>query len=155
MKRRMNMMPVLPMMLAAMVMMAGVIGCSDRSPPPPPEAAAPASGSKSVSARSYTVRGEVVQLPGPGALLPGEGSVDGGMLIRHEAIPDFEDDQGKVVGMMSMTMPFPVGKDVSLEGLKVGDPIQFTFELDWKAKEPYQITKIEKLARDVKLNWGR
>lgn len=134
------------MMLAAMVMMAGVIGCSDRSPPP--EAAAP--GSKSVSARSYMVRGEIVQLPGPGAA-----SVDQGMLIRHEAIPDFEDDQGKVVGMMSMTMPFPVGKDVSLEGLKVGDAIQFTFELDWKAKEPYQIVKIEKLAGDVKLNWGR
>ncbi|MHB1157039.1 MAG: copper-binding protein [Phycisphaerales bacterium] len=145
--RRMNVMPV---MLAAMVMMAGVIGCSDRSPPPPAPGTAPAS--KSASARSYTVRGEIVQLPGAG-------SVDAQMLIRHEAIPDFEDDQGKVVGMMSMTMPFPVGENVSLEGLKVGDAIRFTFELNWKAPgkdgQPYRITKVEKLAGDVKLNWGQ
>ncbi|MFA7237973.1 MAG: copper-binding protein [Phycisphaeraceae bacterium] len=146
MKRRMNAM-LAAMMLATMSLTAGMIGCSDRSPPeaasPPPEAA-----SKGASARSYTVRGEIVQLPGAG-------SVDSQMLIRHEAIPDFVDDQGKVVGMMSMTMPFPVATGVSLEGLKVGDAIQFTFELDWKAKVPYQIVKIEKLAGDVKLNWGR
>ena len=47
----------------------------------------------------YTVRGVVKQLPI-------EGNRNAELLIRHEAIPNFENETGTVVGMMSMTMPF-------------------------------------------------
>jgi Cu/Ag efflux protein CusF len=117
---------------------AALAGCSDRQPAPV---------NQSGSAHTYTVRGQILQLPSAN-------SVDQRMMIHHEAIPDFKDEHGKVVGMKSMIMPFPVAAGVSLDGLEVGDPIRFSFDLDWESKQPYQITKIEKLPAGTKLNWG-
>ena len=57
--------------------------------------------------QSYTVRGEVVAVPGGG------GPTDQ-LRIRHEPIPDFVGFDGDVVGMSSMTMPFPTADSVDL-----------------------------------------
>jgi hypothetical protein len=87
----------------------------------------------------YTVRGVVERLPqteGP----------DRGLYIHHAAIPTFRDEHGKVVGMMSMTMPFPVADDVSLAGIAPGDPVEFTFAVSWKQPVGYQVIRIHKLA---------
>lgn len=129
-RRMMTVLTLTVMMMAA--------GCGSDATPA-------AAGSKTYT---YTVRGEIVQLPSAE-------SVDQQMLIRHEAIPDFINDQGEKVGMMSMTMQFPVGKDVSLEGLAVGDAISFTFDLDWSGTPPYKVVKIEKLAAGTELNFGK
>jgi Cu/Ag efflux protein CusF len=111
---------------------ATIGGCGGKTPAPPAERAAPP------AADVYTVRGVVEKLPqtdGP----------DKNLYIHHAPIPDFRDEHGKVVGMMSMTMPFPVAAGVSLAGIAPGDPVEFTFTMSWKRPSGYQVTRIEKL----------
>ena len=90
------------------------------------------------AAEAYTVCGVVERLPQAGGQ-------DSALYIHHAAIPSFRDEHGKVVGMMSMTMPFPVAAGVSLAGIAPGDAVQFTFTVAWKQPVGYQVTRIEKL----------
>lgn len=85
----------------------------------------------------YTVRGQVVRLP--------QETGDTAMYIRHAEIPDYKNEDGEVVGMMAMTMPFPVGEGVSIEGLAPGDPVEFTFTVRYKPTGRYEIVAIEEL----------
>ena len=105
--------------------LANAVGSCGREAPPRPDDV-------------YTVRGVVERLPQAGG-------PDSGLYIHHAAIPDFRDEHGKVVGMMSMTMPFPVAVGVSLAGIAPGDAVQFTFAVAWKQPVGYQVTRIEKL----------
>jgi Cu/Ag efflux protein CusF len=108
----------------AVVLSLGSGGCRAKVPARPPDV--------------YTVRGVVEKLPqtnGP----------DKAVYIHHAPIPGFRNERGKVVGMMSMTMPFPVAPGVSLAGIAPGDPVKFTFTVAWKGHAGYQITKIDKL----------
>ena len=87
---------------------------------------------------TYTVRGVVEKLPradGP----------DRDIYIHHAPIPGFRDEHGQAVGMMSMTMPFPVASGVSLAGIRPGDRVEFTFAVSWKRPVGYQLTRIDKL----------
>ncbi|MBP7589906.1 MAG: copper-binding protein [Thermoanaerobaculia bacterium] len=88
---------------------------------------------------SYAMRGEVVRLP-----LPGGREI----AIRHEAVPDFRDESGKVVGMGAMTMPFTLAPDLpatAMAGLAPGDRIAFTLEMHWQ--EPSEVARISRLER--------
>lgn len=111
-------------------------GCG--APPAPP--AAPDS--------SYAMRGEIVRLPVAGSRE---------ITIRHEAVPDFRDETGKIVGMEAMTMPFtlaPLVPQVALDGLAPGDRIAFTLVMRWQ--DPYEIARISrilKLPEGTKLSW--
>ncbi len=92
----------------------------------------------------YTVRGVVKQLPikdNPRTSLQ----------IHHEAIPTFAKG-GKVIGMHEMTMEFPLGPGVSLEGIKVGDKVEFDFEVVESPSMRYYMTRIVALAAETKLN---
>lgn len=94
----------------------------------------------------YTVRAEVVGLP--------QGTGDAGQVrVRHEAIPDFTDAQGEVVGMASMTMPFPVAEDVDLDEIEVGDKVEMTFEVRWDGGGPLRVVELEKLPDDTALDF--
>ena len=73
--------------------------------------------------RRYTIRAEVVRLPER----PG-----GDVVLRHEAVDDFTDMDGAVVGMDSMTMPFPVARGAWPEGVKVGDKLEALLVVDWE-----------------------
>lgn len=86
----------------------------------------------------YTVRGVVEKLP------QAEGP-DRDLYIHHAPIPNFRDEHGQVVGMTSMTMPFPVADGVSLAGIAPGDPVEFTFAITWKAPAGYRVMRIHKL----------
>ena len=88
--------------------------------------------------RDYTVRGKVTQLPE-------SGDPENGLAVSHQAIDDFVDREGKVVGMNPMTMSFPLGPRVPLAGLAVGDPLEFTLHVDWSATPPIRITSLHKL----------
>jgi len=73
----------------------------------------------------YTVRGRVTQLPGGPAHPARE------FMVHHEAIPEFRSSMApdnKHTGMMSMTMAFPLGEGVDLDGIGVGEPIEMMFE---------------------------
>lgn len=93
---------------------------------------------------TYTVRGEIVQLPaGPGREL----------VIRHEAMPDFVDQSGVKVGMQPMVMPFAVEPGVGVGGLAVGDKVKFVLDVDWQPPR-FSIGKLEKLPADTKLDFA-
>ena len=99
-------------------------------------ACAPQEKAPAAPAQRYEVRGEIVGLPSVGSRE---------VMMKHEAIPGFRDDTGKVVGMEGMTMPFTLGEGVSTDGFAAGDPVQFTLEVDWTSKrDPVRIVKLEK-----------
>ncbi len=106
---------------------------------PSPPAAVAAAGDA-----DYRVRGEIVRLP--------EGS-GGEIWIRHEAIPDFKDAEGKVVGMESMSMPFAVGAGLDLAGRAPGDRVTFTLSMRWNASPANAITALELLPEGTALPW--
>lgn len=103
-------------------------------------------GKGSDSGRTYTTRGQVVQLPDPAN--PGTG-----LTLNHEAVDQFMDRQGEIVGMDPMSMPFPVAKDVSLEGIQVSDVVEFKLHVDWSQEPAAEITEIRKLPAGTKLDF--
>jgi Cu/Ag efflux protein CusF len=95
----------------------------------------------SAPAQTYVVRGEIVRLP--------DGR-DSSIAIRHEAVPDFRDESGKVVGMGAMTMPFALAPGVPTAGLAPGDRISFTLEMRWQEERDIaRVSRIEKLPAAV------
>ena len=82
----------------------------------------------------YTVRGVVRQLP---SALANE------LHVRHEAIADFRDADGEVVGMESMTMPFPLADAALTAGVEPGDKVEMVFEVRWDGGHPLRITALE------------
>ncbi|MEA2560351.1 MAG: hypothetical protein QOH06_1855 [Acidobacteriota bacterium] len=96
------------------------------------------------SGRTYTVRGQVTQLPDPGN--PGRG-----LYLNHEAVDDFVSRDGEIVGMDPMTMPFPVDEKVPLAGIGVGDVVEFKLHVDWGAETEVEIVEIRELPPGTKL----
>ena len=112
-------------MLLALCLLAA---CGGPGPEQPPEI--------------YRVRGLVRQLPsGPG----------GELHVRHEAIAGFKNSDGEVVGMESMTMPFPLADASLAAGLETGDKIEMEFEVRWQGGPPLRITALEKLPPETTL----
>lgn len=98
-----------------------------------------------VAVETYAMRGEIVRLPSPPSPE---------IAIRHEAVPDFRDENGKVVGMEAMTMPFGLAPGVDIAGLAPGDKVAFTLEMRWKAtSDIVRISRLEKLPADTRLSW--
>jgi Cu/Ag efflux protein CusF len=97
-------------------------------------------------ARTYTVRGEVVQAPAPVA----SGAQ---VLVRHEAIDDFVDATGKVVGMDAMVMPFDVAAPLTAKDLGVGDKVEVRFSMDWKGPR-LRVERMERLPSGTTLRFG-
>lgn len=113
-------------------------GCGNESDPAAPAAA------EDIDA--YDSRGVIVSLP-----IAGQPASS--FQIHHEAVPNFTDKQGEIVGMASMQMPFPLGDGVSIDGLAVGDKVAFRFEVrrdTWR----YAITRIEILPAETVLEFG-
>jgi len=86
--------------------------------------------------------------------MPSDTNPDSMLEIRHEHIPDFKTAEGEInvnaqgiPGMRSMKMPFPVGEDASLEGIEVGDKVEFDFTVNWGGDTgpAWKVTRIERL----------
>jgi hypothetical protein len=97
------------------------------------------------SAHRYGVRGEVVRIA--------EGAGGPELWIRHEAIPEFVDQAGKVVGMHAMVMPFRARPDVAVAKLRAGDKIRFRLAVDW-ARNAFEIEAVEPLPAGAALQLG-
>ncbi len=82
---------------------------------------------------SYTVRGVLRGLPEAGASLPE-------VLIRHQAIPEFTDADGQIVGMQAMSMPFVIENPALLKGLTPGAEIEIDFEVRFKERKLLWLT---------------
>lgn len=96
---------------------------------------------------TYEVRGLVRQLPRPDHPRPE-------ILVHHEAIPDFRDDQGKTVGMEAMSMAFPVDPALAAD-FSVGDKVAFELEVAWDGSPPVRIVGLEKLPEDTRLDFSK
>jgi len=94
--------------------------------------------------RTYTVRGQVTQLPDPNN--PGTG-----LFLNHEAIDDFVSRDGEVVGMDPMTMSFLVDEEVPLEGIGAGEVVEIEQHVDWGAETEAEIVEIRELPPGTKL----
>ncbi|HEV7517538.1 MAG TPA: hypothetical protein VGR07_14650 [Thermoanaerobaculia bacterium] len=112
-------------LLLALAVLAPLAGCSR-------------GGGRNVGGRDYTVRGKVAQLPEPG-------NPASGFAVAHQAIDDFVDRQGEVVGMDPMTMTFALGPKVSLAGIAIEDLVELTLHVDWSATPPVRVTSVKKL----------
>lgn len=95
---------------------------------------------------SYVVRGVVTEMP-----IVGKAGSE--LRVHHEAIDDFKDDQGKVVGMSAMVMEFPPLKAVDISQLKVGDKVELAFSVWWTQLPPWAATKITVLPPETKLEF--
>jgi Cu/Ag efflux protein CusF len=125
---------------ALLLFLWAVPGCKKGGP------TASADGGPAPSVRRYTVRGEVVRLPDPA----GRGEE---IFVRHEAIGDFVDGTGKVVGMASMIMPFRVEPRASAQVLALGDKVEIRFVVDW-SRPAFRVERIEKLPASTPLRLG-
>ena len=119
-------------------LMVGV-GCEEKRPP------APAFGP---AEHTYTVRGEVVELP-----VANDPKTS--FRVKHEPIREYKDREGKVVGMGTMTMSFSPGPGVSLEGIEKGDKVEFVWEMWYRPRMRERITSLTELAGGTELEFGR
>jgi len=98
------------------------------------------------------VRGVVADLPDPARPVSN-------FVVHHERIDDFVNGAGEVVGMAEMQMPFPLAEGVSIEGLAIGDKIEFTFEVRWdRSRTPplpsWHLTEWTRLPPETELHFG-
>ena len=115
----------------ALLAALGVAACSDKG---------------AGASRAYTVRAQVLQLPDPAN--PGTG-----ITLNHEAIDDFVDRSGEVVGMDPMSMPFPVADGVSLDGIQAGDVVEIELRVDWDAEPAVAVAAVRELPPGTKLDF--
>lgn len=99
-------------------------------------------------AASYTTRGEVVALPE-------KGKPSTELMVKHQAIDDFKNKDGKVVGMSAMTMEFPPEQGVDVTMLAIGDKVELEFAVWWAQSPPWLATKLTKLPADTKLEFRK
>ena len=119
-------------------------GGAEPEPADNPEPTAAAAGSAEV----YTLRAEVVEMPDPT-------DPTTGFYLHHEPIHRFRNMDGEVDGMDSMTMPFAVGDDVSLEGISEGDKVEFDLSVDWEGDPMMEIVRVEVIPSDTQLDFGK
>lgn len=95
---------------------------------------------------TYVVRARVEMLP-----VAGKPTTE--FVVHHEAIPEFVGFSGEK-GMESMSMPFPLAKSASLEGVKVGDAVEVTFVV-WMTPgvRGFEARQIRKLPDSTRLNF--
>ena len=91
-----------------------------------------------VKVHSYTVKGVIKQLPSAG-------DQKAQLLIKHEEIPAYVGEDGEVVGMHAMTMPFFASENLDLSVFKVGDCINFNFDSWWGSKPGDKVTSMTKI----------
>ena len=110
--------------------------------------------------QSYTVRGEITQLPEAGPP-PKE------LKIRHEHIPDFIGKSGEVFvntdgtpGMRAMNMGFPyLATNVALNDFATGDKVEFEFLVRWETDQSgdrtptWRIGAMTKLPADTEISY--
>lgn len=124
-----------------LILTVGLVGagCGGSEPEPEPAATEPPD-------QSYTLRGEVMGLPQ-------EGDEPRQLRVHHESLPEFVSFEGEVVGMASMTMPFPLAEPVELEGIEEGDKVEMTFEVRWEGSPPLQVVELRELPEDTELEF--
>lgn len=96
---------------------------------------------------TYVVRGKVAQIPVPGR-------PQTSFQVHHEAIDDFKDHTGKVIGMNAMVMEFPLEPGVSIKDLAIGDAIELEFAVWWTDEvADWHMTRWSRLPADAAIEF--
>ena len=72
--------------------------------------------------------------------------------ILHEAITDFKDPSGKVVGMSPMPMTFMAAPGLSTSGINPQSKVRFTFEVHWDSHERLILKEIHSIDAATQLD---
>lgn len=123
---------------------SAIPGCDGRAPgtrEAPTDAAAELPPPDQV----YTTRGRIHDLPDPAR--PASG-----LMVTHEAIDDFVDRHGTIVGMDAMTMPLTPARELSLEEFSIGDIVEVVFEVRWNPTST-RVIEMRKLPEDTELEF--
>lgn len=84
-----------------------------------------------------------------------EGSADEARVaIAHEALPSFEDRDGKRSPMHAMTMIFGLAPRLQAEPLTVNQKLSFEFDVSWSESPFLVITQLTALPADTVLQLG-
>lgn len=86
---------------------------------------------------TYSIKGVI-------KALPGKGRAANEVLIQHEAIPEYRNRSGEVVGMSAMTMPFYLREGTQLGELTIGDAVEFKVEAHFEPRFTEEIVSIKK-----------
>lgn len=87
----------------------------------------------------------------PPTAKPGNGKA---IVVLHQAIPKFKDQEGKEVGMMAMPMPFSLSPGLDVSGISTGSKVEMTFGVFWKEANPTRILAIKKLPDDTQIKFN-
>jgi Cu/Ag efflux protein CusF len=98
--------------------------------------------------QTYVVRAIITQMPDPEK----KGTE---LRAQHEAIDDFRDNTGKIVGMGAMDMEFPPHELLDLSTFKVGDKVSITFSVWWGNSPGWLAMKMTKLPAETELVFRR
>lgn len=96
-------------------------------------------------ARTYTLRGVVRELP--------EGERQEAITVHHEAIPDFVGLTGESEPMAAMTMTFTLDPELQLDGVAVGQKVEFDLVVDWDGSPPALVTRVAPLPTETELQF--
>jgi Cu/Ag efflux protein CusF len=116
----------------ALAIVIGLAGCSRSS---------------SVTVHRYTTRGIVQQVPS-------ENNSTRSFRVKHEPIDRYTKD-GKIVGMNTMIMPFPLAEGVTVADIEPGDKVRIRFEVRTDDYITLKATKVTKLPDDTDLTFGK
>lgn len=94
----------------------------------------------------YRCRGMVRAVEGRGD--------DARVAIQHEALPAFQDRDGKAAPMGSMTMIFGLAPRLQTEPLSVNQKLSFEFDVTWTESPFLVITRLRALPVDTPLQLG-
>lgn len=127
--------------LAGALALAGVLCLSLGCEP------APGTGPRGEPTATYTVRAKV-------EMVPEAGNPATAFIIHHEPIDEFINPDGSR-GMGSMSMPVPVAKGVSLDGVRTGDVVEVVLAV-WTTRGNLglQARGLKKLPPDTVLHFG-
>jgi hypothetical protein len=135
---------LLPIVLAAAAL---TLPACERNPSEPAPPTPPAPSSRGEPDDTYTVRGQIEQIP-----TPDKPTSD--FIVHHEAIDNFKNPDG-TLGMNSMSMPFPLAKGLRLEVVP-GDIVELQFVVWTKpGHRGYEVRKITKLPPDARLEFRK
>jgi hypothetical protein len=143
--------PAARVLMACLLSAVALTGCSSKTE----KSAESSFNAVAAPTEVYVVKGIVTALPigeDPRATLR----------IHHEAIPDFKDKHGKVYmnpdgvpGMKAMEMPFDtLGPNVHLDGIEIGDKIEFELSIAREPRTSFAITRITKLPASTVIDYS-
>jgi Cu/Ag efflux protein CusF len=77
--------------------------------------------------------------------LPGKGTADNEILVKHEPIPGYRDEAGNIVGMAAMTMPFYLAPSIKVESFEAGDRVEMVVEQRLKPRFTEEVISLKKV----------